>query len=111
VKERRQFKRSPIELAASFGVSEDVLSIYEASLKNISGNGISFISDKHLNIGECIQLAITLDDKEQVVIDVDITWIDDKKAPKEYIYGVQVVKSDSSDFKRFLEFYNQLFKK
>ena len=106
-KERRISKRSPIELAASFGIEEDQRPDREARISNISDGGFCFISQNKLKIGDEVQLAVDLDVREQVIVNVEVVWVQKVKEAKDYRIGVRILESDGPDFERFMEFYRK----
>ena len=105
--EKRADKRSPIELAASYGIGEDPRPEREAKISNISSGGFCFVSDNKLKEGEEIQLAIDLDTIEEVIVTVKIVWVKKIESEGKYTVGVQIIEKEGPDFDRFVEFYNK----
>jgi hypothetical protein len=105
MKDKRTSKRSAIELAASFGIGEDPRPEREAKISDISEGGFCFISDTRPKVGEICQVAVDLDVREQVVVSVEVMWVQKITEAKKYRVGVQLVESDGPEFERFMEFY------
>ena len=104
--EKRTEKRSPIELAASYGIGDDPRPEREAKIYNMSSGGFCFISDSKLRVGEEIQLAVDLDTTDEVIITVKVVWVKKNDDNKKYTIGVQIVEKEGPGFDRFMEFYN-----
>lgn len=106
-KERRLSQRSPIELAASFGMGEDPRPEREGRISNISDGGFCFISRNKLKVGDEVQLAVDLDVREQAIISVEVVWVQKAEDAKSYRIGVRLLESEGPDFERFMEFYRK----
>ena len=104
--EKRIEKRSPIELAASYGIEDDPRPEREAKINNMSSGGFCFASDNKLKVGERIQLAVDLDTVEEVVVNVKVVWVNKDQSGDKYIVGVQIEEKEGPGFERFIEFYN-----
>ncbi len=104
--EKRQDKRSPIELAASYGVGEDPRPEREAKINNMSSGGFCFTSDSKLKVGERIQLAVDLDTTEDIIVMVKVVWVNKSEQNGKYTIGVQIEEKEGPGFDRFIEFYN-----
>ncbi len=104
--EKRQTKRSPIELAASYGIGEDPRPEREAKINNMSSGGFCFTSDSKLKVGERIQLAVDLDTIEDIIVMVKVVWVNISDQNGKYIIGVQIEEKEGPGFDRFIEFYN-----
>lgn len=104
--EKRQDRRSPIELAASYGIGEDPRPEREAKINNMSSGGFCFTSDSKLKVGERIQLAVDLDTKEDIIVMVKVVWVNKSDQNGKYIIGVQIEEKEGPGFDRFIEFYN-----
>ena len=105
--EKRRYQRSPIEMAASYGIGEDSRPGREAKINNISWGGFCLFSDTKLKIGEEIELAIDLDTSDEIYIIVQVIWIQKVEDSKKYTVGVQIVEKEGLDYDRFIEFYNK----
>ena len=105
--EKRLNERSPIELAASFGIGEDPRPQREAKISNISSGGLCITSTNAMNIGENIELVIELDTKDDIIVFAKVVWVNKNEQDQKYIVGVQFVEKKGPDYERFLEFYNQ----
>ena len=106
--EKRTEKRSPIELAASYGIGDDPRPEREAKISNMSSGGFCFTSDSKLRVGEEIQLAVDLDTTDEVIVTVKIVWVKKNNDNRKYMIGVQIVEKEGPGFDRFMEFYNSL---
>jgi hypothetical protein len=104
--EKRIEKRSPIELAASYGIGDDPRPEREAKIYNVSSGGFCFTSDVKLKVGEEIQLAVDLDTVDEVIITVKVVWVKKNDYNKKYTIGVQIAEKEGPGFDRFLEFFN-----
>ena len=104
--EKRIEKRSPIELAASYGIGDDPRPEREAKIYNMSSGGFCFISDSKLKIGQEIQLAVDLDTKDEIIVTVKAVWVKENDDSKKYTIGVQIIEKEGPGFDRFMEFYN-----
>ncbi|MCK5014490.1 MAG: PilZ domain-containing protein [Candidatus Omnitrophica bacterium] len=104
--EKRREKRSPIELAASYGIGNDPRPEREAKIYNVSSEGFCFTSDSKLKVDEKIQLAVDLDTTDEVIITVKVVWVKKNDDNKKYTIGVQIAEKEGPEFTRFMEFYN-----
>ena len=107
MKDKRTSKRSAIELAASFGIGEDPRPEREAKISDISAGGFCFVSDTRPKVGKTCQVAVDLDVRDQVVVSVEVVWVQKLAGVKKYRVGVQLIESDGPDFERFMEFYRK----
>ncbi len=107
--EKRQDKRSPIELAASYGIGEDPRPEREAKISNISSSGFCFTSDHKLRVGEKIHLVVDLDTTEDITMAVKVVWVNASSQSGRYMIGVQIDEKEGPGFERFTEFYNSAF--
>lgn len=103
--EKRIYERSPIELAASYGIPEAVDLNEAARVVNISEGGFCFLSSKKIPSGEKFDLCVELDDNESVTLEVKAVW--NKKMDRKYMIGVKILNSTGADYEKFLSFYNQ----
>lgn len=103
--EKRVYQRSPIELAASYGIPEDSNYSEKSTVINISGGGFCICSREKLPQGKEIQLAVKLNEHDYVIIDVRVVWAKQVGDTGEYRLGVQIINSTGEDFEKFLDFY------
>jgi len=104
--ERRSSRRSPIELAASFGIGEDPRPEKEVKINDISAGGFCFNSENKLKVGQVISVAIDLSTSEQIVVNVVIVWVKEIAEAKQFRVGAQFLETEGPDFEKFLSFYN-----
>jgi len=105
IEERRGHQRHPIELAASYGVSEDKNFAISTQISNISGGGFCVSSKEKIDEGREIQLSVKLNEHEYVIIQVRVAWWKHIEESGEYSVGVQIIDSSGPDFERFFNFY------
>jgi Tfp pilus assembly protein PilZ len=105
--EKRTNKRSPIELAASFGIGEDPRPEREAKIHNVSSSGFCLTSDHKMRIGDEIELVIDLDTSNDVMIFVKVVWVKKIENSKQYTVGVQILEKEGPDYDQFIEYYNK----
>jgi Tfp pilus assembly protein PilZ len=105
--EKRGNKRSPVELAASFGVDAQALPSYEATVKNISQGGFCFQTKNQLRPDQILNLCVETDDKGRIQIDVKVVWVQSNVAKGESMVGVQLVNQNDEQHKRLLEITDQ----
>ena len=105
--EKRQSHRSPIELAASFGIPESLPDTEEAQTLDVSAGGFCISSPTMIPDNHPFFLAVDLNNNEQVTIQVKAVW--SKPQGDAFRVGVQIVDDqNSSDVQTFLKFYNAL---
>jgi len=104
---KRSNDRSPIELAASYGIGEDPRPEREAKINNISSGGFCLTLNNKMAIGENIELAVDLDTKEDIVVYAKVVWVNKNERDQKYTVGVQIIEKKRPDYERFLDFYNQ----
>ena len=104
--EKRLNQRSPIELAASYGIGEDPRPEREAKIYNVSSGGFCLTSDHKMGIGDGIELVIELDTMNDVMIYVKVVWVKKIENRKQYTIGVQIIEKEGPDYDQFMEFYN-----
>lgn len=105
--EKRINKRSPIELAASYGIGEDPRPEREAKIQNISSGGFCLTSDYKIGTGDEIELVIDLDTSSDVIIFVKAVWVRKTENGKQYTIGVQIVEKEGPDYDQFIEYYKK----
>jgi len=105
--EKRTNERSPIELAASYGIGEDPRPEREVKINNISSGGLCLTLNNKMGIGEKIELVIELDTKDDIFVYAKVAWINKDERTQKYKLGVQILEKEGPDYDRFLEFYNQ----
>ena len=105
--EKRSKARSPIELAASYGIGDDPSIQREAKINNISSGGFCLTLNKNMGIGEDIALAIDLDTKDDVVVYAKVVWVNKNERDQKYTIGVQIIEKEGPDYERFIEFYKK----
>lgn len=106
--DKRQSERSAIEMAASYGISEDPRPQREAKIKNISLGGLCLTLDKQVAVGENIQLAIELDSKNDATVYARVVWVKKDEETQKYTIGVQFVEKEGSDYEQFMEYCDAL---
>lgn len=102
--EKRVLKRSPIELAASYGIPEDSLVMQEAKITNCSFGGFSFYADSEMKIGQILQLAVELDDEENIMIPVKVKWQNFDSAKKCYQVGVAIHHPKGPQYEQYVSY-------
>ena len=105
--EKRVYIRSPIELAASFGIGDDPRPGRGAKISNISSGGFCFTSEIQLKVGQVVDLAVELDAAEDVIISVKVVWVKKTETKKKLTIGVQIIEKEGPGFERFIEFYQK----
>ena len=111
MKNNRQHERSPIEMAASYGIPDnDVESFKSATVKNISAGGFCFSSTQKANPGDQLQMAIDLDDGGQIVINVKVAWVKKNEKGGDYLLGVQIIEAPGDNLDKFMKFYSDQFR-
>ena len=106
MQERRNKTRSPIELAASYGIQEDYTKDSQrATIINISSGGFCFSSTYKHKIGDEILLAIELDKGDEVQLPVRIVWSKPVGDESRFLNGVQIIEAEGPEFEEFLNFY------
>ena len=105
--EKRMNERSPIELAASYGIGEDPRPEREVKINNISSGGLCLTLNNKMSIGEKIELAIELDIRDEIFVYAKVAWISKDERTQKYTIGVQILEKEGPDYERFYEFYHQ----
>lgn len=106
--ENRSYKRSPVELAASYGISEENFNQIGAKVHDVSVGGFCFSSEKNLKLGKVIDLVIELESSKQVQIPVKVVWV--REEGGFFRVGVEIIQSKGEDFERFYRYYVDLTK-
>jgi hypothetical protein len=108
--ERRQFERSAIEKAASYGIPEESLMMNEARILDVSAGGFCIQSHTKLERKPRIQLVFEVENHEECVIFVKIRW--EKLDPNTgmYIYGVQITEPHQAEYNKLLAFIDKFEK-
>lgn len=109
--DKRVYQRSPVELAASYGVPEAQEISESATVVNISGGGFCIESDKIVKAGTDIDLKVELENNEEVTIKVRSAWAKKVGDTGKYMIGVQITEADGPEFEKFLSFYCEQVKK
>lgn len=107
---KRVYQRSPIELAASFGIPEELPYTQEATVVNISSGGFGFFTHEPIKPGRNILLCVDLENGAHSTIKVRSVWCKAVGDSGRFMAGVQIIETDGPDFERFLDFYTSLVK-
>lgn len=102
--EKRIYQRSPIELAASYGIPEDDVS-ESATVINISQGGFCISSPHEIKPGKKLTLDVELESSEHVTVNVESVWAKRVGDTGNYQIGVRVTNSEGDEFDKFLDFY------
>ncbi len=105
-KEKRESKRAPVELGASAGVDGEKLND-QLSIKNLSQGGFCFQSEKVIEPGADIELAVELQNGDYISIKVQVVWYKEQEAEGNYLIGVQIVDTSGDDIEKFRKFYDE----
>ena len=99
--EKRSYKRSPIELAASCGIQD-----YEEDVKtkDISAGGLCIRSTKRLRIGEKVILKLEVLDQETICVNALVCWSTEDEDGG-FQFGVKIDEVSSPDFDKYYRFY------
>ncbi|MBP9853303.1 MAG: PilZ domain-containing protein [Candidatus Omnitrophica bacterium] len=107
---KRINQRSPIEMAASFGIPEDLPYTQEATIVNVSSGGFGFFTHEPIKAGKDILLCVDLGDDTLATIKVKSAWCKAVGDSGRFMVGVQILEGEGPDYERFLEFYTSLIK-
>ncbi len=102
---KRVYQRHPIELSASYNFSNDAARTEHAVTVNISGGGFCFSSPEPIDINRDLRLAVELNAKDYVMIDVIVVWCKKIGDSGKHQIGVRISNAQGPDFERFLDFY------
>ncbi len=100
--EKRQHERSPIELAASFGIPPDER--VSGVTRDVSVGGLCIISAKKLKVDEIIEISIELEDDQSASVEARVCWCEPHENDT-FRVGVQVQESDTPDYQKFRQIY------
>lgn len=106
--EKRIYRRTPIELAASYGIPDNLPSTQEATVVNISTDGFGFFSVDPIKADTDLILCIELDDGTNATLNVRTKWAKAIGDTGKFIIGVQISEPKSRDLERFEAFYHRL---
>ena len=109
MQERRKYVRLSIPLEINFSVEGQPNSRHQSIAKNISPNGIRFITDQNLSLGQTLDLDIKIPAKgESVPLKAKVVWAGAAKAEKgkgAFEVGlefIQIADDRKSDFYQYL---------
>ncbi|MCA9398506.1 MAG: PilZ domain-containing protein [Candidatus Omnitrophica bacterium] len=105
--ERRSYERSPIEMAASYGIPDADDITQDASLINMSGCGFCFETTKKLSKGDTLTLNIEFEKRKTANLDIKVIWIKQIKQSKNYLIGAEILKPHGKDYELFMEYYTR----
>ena len=105
--EKRSYQRSPIELAASYGIPDDPRVTSAVKIKNISAGGFAFTSPEKLKIGKEIKLSVDLEEGEPLILKARVAWCKPNENTEDYHVGVQILETQGPAFERFQQFYSK----
>ena len=101
--ERRQLPRLPIELAASYGIPEEALTMYETRITDVSTGGFCIQSRTKLERGRKLQLIFEIDGQD-CVISVKVVWEKADEKTNSYVYGVEINHPHHLEYDKLLAF-------
>lgn len=107
--DKRTHERSPIELAASYGIAADADIYNEALIKNISQGGFAFHSKENIKMGKELILAFEISETEDIDLKVKVVWSTQNYDTEDFSIGVEIINTDTEQYKQFLNFYNSEF--
>jgi Tfp pilus assembly protein PilZ len=105
--EKRVLKRSPIELAASYGIPEDLIIMREAKITNASFGGFSFFSKEQMKVGKTLQLAVEINNEEQAMVPVKVKWQKFDEGRQEYQVGVAIHHPKGKQYEKYVSYLAQ----
>ncbi len=103
---KRESERSPIELAASYGIAADADIYNEAIIKNVSEGGFAFQSKDNIQIGKEFSLEVELSDNEAFSLQVKAVWSRFNYDTDDFTIGVQIVEKSQEKLDKFNKFYS-----
>lgn len=104
--ERRKLPRLPIELAASYGMPEEALTMFETRITDVSMGGFCIQSRTKLERGKKMQLVFEIDGKD-CVISVKVVWEKIDEKTKSYVYGVEINQPHQIEYDKLLAFVDK----
>ncbi len=109
--EKRIHQRAPVKLTAQYCFASDPQSSQKATVINISAGGFCLTTLGRVNPGIDLIIAIELNGKKSVKINVRVIWCRPKVSSDEFMCGVKINDATGPDFEQFLSYYcNQVAK-
>ena len=105
--EKRAYQRSPIELAASFGIPEADEIIQSAQVLNMSVDGFCISSEKPIKPQKSIDLNVELTEYQTITLKAEVVWCRLEESTKDYRVGIKILDTRTEDFETFYRFYSQ----
>ncbi len=108
--DRRRYPRFELKIDARYRIMDSKERFKSGTTRNISAEGICFVSDRKLAIGTRLCLEVDLKDgKEAVCLIGEVRWSAKREGAgmgkEQYLNGIKLVDIPKSDEGRFLKYY------
>ncbi len=102
--ERRRTPRLDLQLPSHYRVVNEQRSAYQATVVNVGGGGLCFVSNTRFKLDAQIELQINLRPHQVVTIKTKVIWV--KPLTKgTYKVGVKIIDATKEDEEEFIQFY------
>ncbi len=106
-KEQRAYKRFLIQLPVEYKLADHQDDLTQASILDISANGLRMrIKDKP-SVSEEVHLKINLPNDGQIFLAAKVVWFKYVQDIQQYDTGLKIANTKSEDGKKFFDFYTQ----
>jgi CheY-like chemotaxis protein/Tfp pilus assembly protein PilZ len=105
--ENRKFPRCDINTAISFKVPTKRMDISMASIKNISGGGLCFVTNVKMEMNQTVSMEFGLTEKDKITTIGKVVWIDPIKEndlPYAFQIGVKFVQLHKKEQEKIARF-------
>lgn len=102
--ERRRTPRLDLQLPSHYRPVSEHRSVYQATVVNVGGNGLCFVSSTRFKPDAEIELQINLRTHQVVTIKTKVIWIR-PLGKMTYKVGVKIINATREDEEEFIRFY------
>lgn len=102
--EKRAYRRFKVQLSAIYRTLGPLKDCFHVTVMDVGAEGMCFLSDSLLDVGQEIELVVHLDVNERVSFRTQVAWLS-REDNKQYKIGIRIIDGSMNDEIKFIRFY------
>src|SRR6185436_287470 len=102
--EKRNYPRFSVQLGAQYRTVRSPEEPLKITVMDIGAEGMRFLSDELFDIGQVLELHVTLNTDEKIFFKAEVMWLTRAQEGK-YNIGVKIVDGARGDQAKFIRYY------
>jgi CheY-like chemotaxis protein len=102
--EKRIYPRFSVQLSAQYRTLHSPVDPLRVTVMDIGPEGMRFLSQDLFDVGQVLELHVTLDADEKITFKVEVMWLS-RSEEGGYCTGVKIVDGARADQARFIRYY------